>query len=197
MKAFFFFFLTLGLLACNNSNETVTAAVTGPAGDFSAYEVSQVSGSPFQKASKSTEDGTLSEEGFIWQGQKAGTWISYYPDGKMKSSTQYLSGIKNGVHLEFNDRCQITVHSNYVNDQLHGRHTTYKHGSRREVEAHYTNGILDGVYRTFDKLGKVQREIHYRDGELHGPNIFYNDGEKTMEYEYKNGEKVSGGIIEG
>ncbi len=197
MKPFFFFFLTLCLVACNSTNEVSPTAATGPAANFSGYELSKVTGSSFQKASKSSEEGTLFEEGYVWQGQKAGTWISYYPDEKIKSSTQYVNGIKNGVHLEFNDRCQITVHSNYVNDQLHGRHTKYKHGSRREEEAHYTHGVLNGVYKTFDKLGKVQREIHYKDGKLHGPNIFYNDGQKTMEYEYKDGEKVSGGIIEG
>ncbi len=194
MRYLILFFLMFSLFSCGDQN---SGAVTITSGDFSGYEVVNISNGPLQKATKTTANGSLDEDGFIYEGAKFGTWTSYYPDGKVKSTTQFANGRKNGLHLEFNDRCQITLQTNYLDDQIHGRHTKFRHGSRKEEEGEYKNGVLHGVSRTYDKLGKVQREISYQDGKLHGPNVFYNeDGQKTMEYQYENGEKVSGGIVD-
>ena len=36
----------------------------------------------------------------------------------------------------------------------------------------------------------------FKDGKPHGKMSFYDEEKLIMEYEYKNGEKVSGGIVE-
>ena len=59
-------------------------------------------------------------------------------------------------------------------------------------------GKIDGLYREYHTSnGKLQKEIAYKDGVQHGMFRQYNDEEKLiMEYEYNEGEKVSGGVVE-
>ena len=45
--------------------------------------------------------------------------------------------------------------------------------------------------------GKVREEIDYQEGLQHGKYNHYNEDQKLdMQYEYKDGEKVSGGMVQ-
>ncbi len=57
-------------------------------------------------------------------------------------------------------------------------------------------GKLDGVARTFDdRTWKVKQEVEYKNGVQDGFFRYYDEnGTVTLEYVYKNGEKVSGGM---
>ena len=57
-------------------------------------------------------------------------------------------------------------------------------------------GKIDGLYKEFHNNGKIQKEVSYKDGVQDGPFRQYNDDEKLiMQYEYKGGEKISGGVV--
>jgi antitoxin component YwqK of YwqJK toxin-antitoxin module len=60
------------------------------------------------------------------------------------------------------------------------------------------DGLLDGNYKKYyDGTDKVQQEMNYKNNKLDGDVIYYNEqGIATMKYIYKNGEKVSGGLVE-
>ena len=191
-------FLTLSvfvLLSCNNGD------AGGGTGQFdsSGYIIENIPGTKHQRAAKRGPEGALQEEGLFRNGLKEGTWIIYHPDGVFPAKViTYAEGMYNGLYMEFNERGQLTLRASYKNNILDGPWGKYRFG-RAEAEAAYKNGKLDGRSREYDdQSGKLIKEVNYKDGKQHGMFRFFNEaGQVTLEYEYKDGEKVGGGIVEG
>ncbi|NBC08007.1 MAG: hypothetical protein GVY26_12510 [Bacteroidetes bacterium] len=191
--------------SCSDSagnSEASTAAPTAEEGTGTAasvdYELESVANADYQLAFRYNEKGALAEEGRMRDGQKVGTWITYHPDGDFPAKmVTYADGNYHGPYFEFNDRGQIKLKAHYRNNLLHGDWASYRFG-RPLKKAHYKNGELDGLYLEYDmKSGKLQKEINYKEGQQHGTFRFYDlSGNVIAEYEYKNGEKISGGMKE-
>jgi len=115
--------------------------------NLSGYTTTDLAGSGV-KAQKFTQDGTLSEEGYLAGGKMNGVWLTYHPDGKMKSLTTYVDNLKTGPHLEFNTRGQIELKANFNGGEFHGPYGKYKSG-RALTESTYVNGKLHGDYKEF------------------------------------------------
>jgi len=192
------FFLSLAIVSlvvfsCNNTTEPPTSA---PAFDAQGYELEAIPGTDARWAVKIDAEGKKVEEGILKNGFKEGTWIEYHIGGEFPSRIMsFIDGKYNGPYMEYNERGQLSLRATYRNNKLHGSWGKYSFG-RPEVKANYKDGELDGTYIEYDKkTGKVQKEVNYKKGKQHGMYRFYNpEGEITVEYEYKNGEKVSGGI---
>lgn len=185
--------LAVFFLGCNGGvggGEAVTFSEDG-------YELQTVSGT-LQKAVKRDGSGVIIEEGLLKDGLQTGAWTTYYPENNLpKTIINYANGMRNGLYLEMNDRGQIELRAGYMNNKLDGPWGVYKFG-RPTKTAFYANGVLDGTYREYNmRDGSLLKEINYKNGEYDGPYKFFNDkGEVTLEYEYKNGEKVGGGILQ-
>ncbi|MEM9823079.1 MAG: toxin-antitoxin system YwqK family antitoxin [Bacteroidota bacterium] len=192
MKKVLLFSLSIFIISCGGNQSSTPVAA-----DLGGFSITDFPGGKVQKAMRMDGAGKILEEGEVLDGTKSGTWVTYHPDGnRVKSITNYVSGRKNGLHMEMNDRGQVELQCYYSDDILHGQWTKYKFGSRPEKEVNYKNGNLDGVSKEYHSNGKLQREVNYKDGVQHGSFKQYNDKEElVMEYEYKDGEKVSGGII--
>ncbi len=207
MKNWFFSaLLLLALAACNSGEAPAATAATDtsatPATETEAaaeYEIESIPGSSTVIAIKHNKSGDVIEKGFLENGVKTGTWLIFEkrPYTFPNKIINYQNGQYSGPYYELNERGQIELSAYYVNNKLDGKWGKYKFG-RPTAEAEYTAGELDGVYKEyFLKDGSIQKEIHYRQGRQHGPYRFYNEeGQVTLEYEYENGEKVGGGIVE-
>jgi antitoxin component YwqK of YwqJK toxin-antitoxin module len=102
----------------------------------------------------------------------------------------------NGPYIEFSNRSQIEKEVNYANNKYNGKFAQYKFG-RTEKEITYRDNVLDGPSIEYNTKGDKQKEVNYKNGKLDGKwRTFNEEGEVTLEYIYKDGEKVSGGIIE-
>ncbi len=202
------FILLLTLSACNSgegpatttaTNAETSEAAAGTEENNDQYETEAIPGSDVVVAIKHNNSGNIVEKGFLDNGVKTGTWLIFEkrPFKFPNKIITYLNGQYNGPYYEMNERGQIELSAYYVNNQLDGAWGKYKFG-RPTAEAQYKAGQLDGVYKEyFLKDGSLQKEIHYLQGKQHGPYRFYNEeGEITLEYEYKYGEKVGGGIVE-
>lgn len=192
--------LLLSSFACNSSGSAEDGLATEPIETFDpeAYLVEEVPGSAFQRAERMEANGSLLEEGYLEDGVRQGTWVVYHPNSVVpKQVISYVDGKYNGIYLEFNNRGYLELRANYKNNLLHGPWAKYRFG-RPTHEAHYTEGKLDGVYREYImNTGKLTKEISYKNGVMDGPYRYYNeDGNVTLEYEYRNGEKVGGGEID-
>lgn len=188
-----FIFSFLIFISCKDSNTPKAGT-----GDFSQYTMTPIPGSEAQLAIMTDAGGVLLEKGIVVNGMKNGTWTTFHPGDKfmVKTSTSFVNGVKNGPHFEFNDRGQIELQANYLNDQLHGAYGKYKFG-RSTVLTEYKNGQFHGVHKEFFNSGKVQKYVEFKDGVQDGLLRYYDEeGNITLEYTYKNGEKVSGGIVE-
>ncbi len=196
MKNGLFSILILALcLACQQQSGS-SAGVANETLDLNGYLTEQLKGSSAEYVVKRDANGTLMEEGFVDGANKTGIWTTYNVEkGTVKSITPYLDGQLNGRYLEFDDNNRVVAQRGYKNGQLHGFAATYRFNNIME-SFQYVNGILNGEYKKyFDTGGKLQQEAIYKNGKLDGTMRFYNkEGQVTLEYEYKNGEKVSGGM---
>jgi antitoxin component YwqK of YwqJK toxin-antitoxin module len=185
---------SISLFACNSKTTTGSSDA-----NLSGFQIEDVEGTNYKKASRVGSNGVILEEGTLLNGNRNGQWINYHPnnsDKRIKTFTQYIDGKKTGVELVFNTRGQIESKANYLNDEYHGLVAEYKFG-RPTQETEYKNGKYHGVHREYYQRGEVQKEVEFKDGKQHGSFKYYDEeGNVTLEYTYKNGEKVSGGMKE-
>lgn len=192
MRSIIIVLFALFTISCsNNSGASGVESLDG-------YIIEKIDGSNVTMAVKKNAQGEIIEKGYLHDGIRNGVWLSYYEGehaGKIKSIASYSGGALNGPYLELSNRGQIETEVNYANNQYNGKYAVYKFGRPQTVST-YKDNQLNGVYQEFSSRGNLQKEINYKDGKQHGMMRYYNeDGEVMVEYEYKNGEKVSGGMV--
>jgi len=177
------------LLVQSCSNSSSSSASTSS--DFNGFKMEKVSGNGMELASKMAPEGFVSDAGYVFGGKKNGMWNSYYEDGRPRIISNYIDGKLNGIYLEITMRGQIELQAMYKNDQLDGHYAKYKFG-RPIIESDYKNGKLDGIYKEYGNDGKVQKEVGFKNGLQDGKMRYFDEnGNVTLEYEYKNGEKLN------
>lgn len=182
--------LFVTFVACNSGPKNAAGV-----GDFSGYVMEEIDGSSYSNAILKDGEGKLLEEGPVLNGNRNGTWIKYADDGRIQLLSSYRDGLLNGPVLRFSNRGQIEEKTFYKDNLYHGPRVTYRFG-RPQQEMNYFENELDGMKRTYQNNGKVQEEVEYNMGVQDGIYRFYDDqGNMTLDYLYKNGEKVSGGIV--
>ena len=201
MKNLFFLIilLTLGTQSCQQSQETnVAETAVAQTYDPNQYLLVDIPGSRLKRAEKRDSIGRLLETGILDGNVRTGTWVSYYPTTGMPAKTySMVEGKYNGPYFEYTTRGQVELIANYKDNKLHGFWGKY-YFSRPEILANYKNGKLDGMYRKYhpNKNNVLQEEVSYKDGVIDGKYRYFNgEGQVTIEYDYKNGKKVGGGII--
>ena len=195
MRAIVILVLIIALSACNEGTPG-TASASGVAMDLANYTLSPIPGSDVQYARKGAEN-AIEEEGMIRNGKKEGTWVTYFLEALHipQKVASYSNGKLNGYYAEFNSRGQLELSAVYKNGVLHGRYATYKYGNLTE-QRFYKDNQLHGMLTTYYPNTKnLQKEINYKNGKEDGFYRYYNEqGVVTLEYEYKNGEKIGGGM---
>lgn len=207
MSKYFFFLLFIGLLgltSCNNTDQPETSkdqtsaqASAAPAGDYSKYELTQLPGTSMQKAVLRNQAGRVIEQGYLDdKGLKTGEWLSFYENsGLPYKLINYRAGVQNGLYIFFNEIGQVSLLATYADNQLDGYWVKYRFG-RLDEEAEYLKGQMHGTHRQyFVREGWLQFTTEYKNGVRHGMSRTYNkEGQVTLEYEFKDGEKISGGM---
>ena len=192
MRIFLFSMFISMLFAACGSSTSGPAAKTNLAGFFTE----KIEGSDAELATKKDAGGMITEAGIIRNGLKDGVCMTYHPEGKIKTLANYVNGKLNGVYLEMSEREQVELKAHYKNDLLHGTYAKYKYG-RPTQELNYKNNELHGPFSEYNDRGKLSKKGSFKDGKQDGILQFFDEEEKLMmEYKYKDGEKVSGGIVE-
>jgi len=177
------------LLSCSNQ-------ATGPTYDLRGYQTEDL-GNGATSAEFIDREGKKLSSGHTINGVRTGMWTTYHPnETKVKTITNYINGKKNGMEITIDERGYLTNIVGYRNDKLHGLTGLYKNG-RPISETTYANGLMNGPFSVYDdKTGAIQRSGTMKDGVQDGELLYFRpDGEVSMRYQYKNGEKISGGII--
>lgn len=180
--------LSVLTVCCNTNN-------SGPVYDLKGYEVESMGGG-IQLATYKDQNGHLVAKGQVVNGLRTGTWVTYHPaSNKVKSITNYINGLRTGIEVSLNNRGQIEAMAEYKEDVLHGLKASYSGGHPTE-EITYKDGIVDGPFAIYNNR-TIQRKGTFLNGKQHGILEYFDDkGNVTLRYEYKNGEKITGGIVE-
>jgi antitoxin component YwqK of YwqJK toxin-antitoxin module len=186
-------------LTCQQTSPTVVEEVVEVATvDDKEYEITDIPGTTFKKAERKDPLGAIIEAGFVLDGKKHGTWTTYNQDSQAPEIfMSYIDGALNGPYIEMDAQGRYALIANYKANKLHGHYGKYRIG-RAELTANYIDGALDGVMAEYNyRNQKIKQEVSYKMGLKHGFMRYYNDeGKITLEYLYKDDERVSGGIKE-
>jgi antitoxin component YwqK of YwqJK toxin-antitoxin module len=165
-------------------------------GDLAGFEFSKIPGTTIKSAKRKDPRGQVVVEGFADGDKKVGQWIEYNEEGDISTITNYINGLLEGPALKMAYRGQVDQRTTYHAGQLDGPWVQYKFGKILETRV-YRDGKLNGTVKTYDeKTYKVRQETEYKNGVQDGYYRYYDDnGNVSMEYQYKNGEKVSGGMV--
>lgn len=188
---FFFLFLCVLITACQQKPATPQDL------DLEGFTIVDIPGSDIKRATMVDVKGKILEEGTILNGKKHGMWVIYHKERDVPSSIgNYVNGIPNGPLFEFGQYGHLEHMCGYTNNVLDGRFAKLKN-IRKTEEGNYANGLLEGNYKKYyEGRDAVQQEMNYKENKLDGDIFYFNEqGVVTMQYTYKNGEKVSGGMV--
>lgn len=197
MKYFLLIFSIVALYSCGGGGTTAVAPTPSQDANLAGFNEQAMDGSNAKYVYKENSTGQLYETGYTVNGKKSGSWITYHEDnGRIQTLQSWVDGQLNGPSLTFNNRGQIESRSDYKSGIFDGVVSTYKFG-RVEKSTPYVNGKIQGTYEEFNQKGKLLKQIEFVDGLQNGSLKYFDDeGNVTLEYIYKNGEKISGGIVE-
>jgi antitoxin component YwqK of YwqJK toxin-antitoxin module len=92
-------------------------------------------------------------------GQRDGTWVAYFPDGKTPSMEQ-----------------------NFVDGKLNGNVTVYFKSGKPRITTPFKDNLREGKVTEWDESGRKVAEAEYAGGKLNGKLIRYAaDGTATEE----------------
>jgi antitoxin component YwqK of YwqJK toxin-antitoxin module len=191
--------MVLIIQACGGSaeNNATAAAPTVEGVNTEGMELIDVSGG-YQRAIRKNAEGKILEEGMLRNGKRNGTWVVYNLEKGFPSSVaNFVDDMYSGPYLKYNNFGQLELSCGYTDNQLDGYFVKFERTKKLE-EGYYKNGQYEGEYtKYFTGKDVPQQQLQYKNGQLHGKAKYFNEaGELLMEYEYKNGEKVSGGIVQ-
>ncbi len=143
-------------------------------------------------------------------GNKTGTWIELYPDGKIKSEITYQQGLPDGVYKEYTPIGTLKKIEVYQKGKLVrkvDRRNLAKSANIQVVEEKYPNGKLKfsktykdsipvGFHKFYDTSGRLVKVLWYDDnGFLKGEGLLDTLGRKTGHWTffYDTGEKFAEG----
>jgi len=183
--------------SCDSGQEKPSRQAETGTGDLSGLVLEDIPGSTVKYARQLSAAGQLEIEGFAENGKKTGQWIQYSPEGDILLINHYVNGLLEGPAIRMSFRNQVDLKTTYRRNLLDGPWTSYKYGKVIE-KRNYVDDKLDGVVKTYDdRTFKLKQEVQYKNGLQHGYFKYYDEnGNVTLEYEYKDGEKIKGGIVE-
>ncbi len=193
MKHFWIFIIAIIILGCQKKEATLSGSQ-----EFSldGFVTEKIEGTDMQNATRTNENGIMTDEGILKNGKRHGPWKVYEPNrGYMESLTFYSDGKQMGPVLKFDSRGNVTEEASYLEGELHGKTVKYRYGIK-VAERNYKMGKPHGKQLDFYDSGKIMQIAEFKDGVQDGLFEYYTpEGEKQMSYQYKNGQKVAGGVL--
>ncbi|MGJ8744564.1 toxin-antitoxin system YwqK family antitoxin [Polaribacter sp.] len=130
-----------------------------------------------------TVKGILKSKGVLIHKKRTGSWLYYFPHGKVLSKENYINGKLDGLLTNYYPDGAVAELSTYKNGLLHG--VSKKYSSKKVLieEIEYRNGKPNGVAKYFELNGALKETGTYRDGKREGQWEYYLDGEIASEKE--------------
>ena len=136
-------------------------------------------------------NGKLGMEGTLSGESREGLWKIWTDTGVLKEQAEYAGGKKNGTYTSFRAVGTRATEGNFADDIKSGSWKTF-HTDGETVLTEYTHGPTgeyEGAYRTWTATGQQTVEGSYTANKKHGPwKEWYPDGTQKIDTTYDSGE---------
>ena len=129
-------------------------------------------------------NGQIKLEQHFKEGEKNGSWSTWYEDGIKKSEKTYVTGLIHGLVLHWDEKGGLRYQGNFIADTVtntsmeNGLITKWFNNGQKKSEQHYRNGKLDGFSNRW-----------YRNGQRLETGKFYNGSGISYTWD-ENGRKI-------
>ncbi len=139
---------------------------------------------------KKTEDGRTVYEGQFKDNVPYGTFKYYHPNGKLKSTTEFIQGVHKVRTVMYHENGHKASEGVFIDQLKDGEWRYYSNTDKLIAIEHYTLGRRAGEWKVFSaETGILLEERTYLDGKLHGPyKTYYLDGAVSLEQNYVDGK---------
>jgi antitoxin component YwqK of YwqJK toxin-antitoxin module len=143
---------------------------------------------------KNFDDGTPYISCNYHLNKKNGIQTIYYEGcSKIKSTTNYEGGKKEGQELEYSsyyvNSIIIIADKNYVNGLLEGEFQTFYHDGKPKTKSFFVGGKEEGDYFNYNSAGRISEQCFFVNGKKHGIYLGYNfNGMMMLEKTYVEGK---------
>lgn len=149
---------------------------------------------------KKYEKGVLVYEGQFVNDVPQGTFKYYYPNGKLKTVSEFITGVsrvnvttyhengnmaskgtfinqqKDGLWQYFSEKNVLLSEENYKLGKKHGKFVTYSLDGSKLKEEQYANDQLNGECKSYYEKEELFTVSHYINGKLNGEWVTYYPG---------------------
>ncbi|AJY47799.1 hypothetical protein TM49_22355 [Martelella endophytica] len=101
-------------------------------------------------------------------GEKDGTEVWYWADGKTRREITWKDGVLNGPWRSYYQDGKLEAENDHVDGRIDGVERKYHENGKLAAEVHWALSKRDGPYRDYDKDGNLIEEGHYVDGAADG-----------------------------
>ena len=127
----------------------------------------------------------------IINGERHGSYKSYYENGQIELECNYINGELDGIYKSYFINGQIETDCNYINGKKHGLYKTYFINGQIETDCNYINGKKHGLYKTYYVNGNLKNELYYKNGNEDGQfHSFY-----ANKANYREGDFDENGLV--
>ncbi|WP_163340937.1 toxin-antitoxin system YwqK family antitoxin [Desulfopila sp. IMCC35008] len=112
----------------------------------------------------------------------------FYDSGELKTETQYIDGIKNGLERNYNKDGSLQRETTFIDGEKSGIDKLYNENGSLLSVTNYKDNKKDGLERDY-YIGenKIMAETTYVDGKKNGTKVLYDlDGTVMIEEKFKN-----------
>ena len=138
------------------------------------------------------DNGQIKIECDVADGKITGTCRSYYQDGNIAYSLNYVEGLPDGVGFFYYDSKANTLRAevNFEDGKLNGVYKEYYDNGAQKSKIIYEDGEENGEAEYYYTTGALKMKGKFKDGKKHGKWIYYDeDGNKIAVEKWKNGER--------
>lgn len=98
----------------------------------------------------------------------SGTYIEYFPSGRIQLEMNVLNGEKHGITTLYYDNNQKKEIRSFKNNKMDGTWITWGEKGEKTGEASYIDGVKHGKWGIWDKNGIQRYEMEYDHGKKAG-----------------------------
>lgn len=132
------------------------------------------------------ENGRISSEGTMVNGQPDGYWKTYYESGKLKSEGNRKNFLLDSIWKFYDENEKLILEITYKNDKKNGIRRTYQ--ENEIIEENFTDDVKQGSTLYYYADGKLKKRVPFVNGIEDGMAYEYDpDGTIITMIEYKKG----------